>query len=338
MRYKGFIVPRSSVIKRVNNQIINQEARVRLSWMEYYQKTGNARLTCRHFGISPDTFYRWKNRFNKSYPKTLEDNHSSRRPNHLRQPTTPVEVVELIKSLREQYPRWGKEKLIVLLKRQGYLVSSSTVGRTIVRLKQRGYLKEPIINYISAKKRYLRRDWAIRKPKDYQIKLPGDLIQLDTLDIRPLPNVIRKQFTARDVITKWDILEVYGHATSHLTARFLDTLTKRCPYPVTAIQIDGGSEFKGEFEQECKKRGIRLFVLPPRSPKLNGCVERSNRTHTEEFYEVNDFSLDLKELNQQLLEWEKIYNTVRPHQALGYLTPLEYITNLNKLERNVYGI
>jgi len=338
MRYKGFIIPRSSVIRHVGNQVINQEAKTRLAWMEYYQKTGNARLTCRHFGISPDVFYRWKNRFNKGYPKTLEDNRFSRKPYHLRQPTTPIEVVELIKELREHYPRWGKEKLAVLLKREGYIVSSSTIGRTISRLKQRGYLKEPITNYISAKKRYLRRDWAIRKPKDYRIKLPGDLIQLDTLDVRPLPDVIRKQFTARDVITKWDILEVYGHATSHLTARFLDTLITRCPYPITAIQIDGGSEFKGEFEQECKKRGIKLFVLPPRSPKLNGCVERSNRTHTEEFYEVNDFSLDLKELNQQLLEWEKVYNTVRPHQALGYLTPLEYITNLKYLERNVYGI
>ena len=338
MKYKGFIVPRSSVIARISNQVISQEAKTRLSWMEYYHKTGNARLTCRHFGISPDVFYRWKKRFNSHCLKTLEDNRSSRRPHHLRQPITPTNVVELIKSLREQYPRWGKEKLAVLLKRQGYLVSPSTIGRTITRLKQRGYLKEPITNYISAKKRYLKRNWAIRKPKDYQIRIPGDLIQLDTLDVRPIPGVVRKQFTARDVIAKWDTLEVYSNATAHLAARFLDTLTIRFPYPISAIQIDGGSEFKGEFEQECKKRGIKLFVLPPRSPKLNGCVERSNRTHTEEFYEVNNFSLDLKELNQQLLKWEKIYNTVRPHQALGYLTPLEYITNLKKLERNVYGI
>ena len=41
----------------------------------------------------------------------------------------------------------------------------------------------------------------------------------------------------------------------------------------------------GQFEQECKVRGIRLFVLPPRSPKLNGRVERAQRTHRQEYYE-----------------------------------------------------
>ena len=35
----------------------------------------------------------------------------------------------------------------------------------------------------------------------------------------------------------------------------------------------------------------------------------------------NDFSLEVAPLNQELLAWERIYNTVRPHQALGYLPP-----------------
>jgi putative transposase len=56
--------------------------------------------------------------------------------------------------------------------------------------------------------------------------------------------------------------------------------------------------------------------LPPRSPKLNGHVERAQRTHTEEFCGVMDTCFDIAELAQALLEWEKIYNTVRPHQAL----------------------
>ncbi len=88
---------------------------------------------------------------------------------------------------------------------------------------------------------------------------------------------------------------------------------------------NGGSEFQDVFERECQKRGIKLFVLPPRSPKLNGHVERAQRTHTEEFYEVTDSSFEIVELNRALLEWEKVYNTIRPHQALGYLTPLEFL-------------
>jgi len=93
------------------------------------------------------------------------------------------------------------------------------------------------------------------------------------------------------------------------------------PFPIRALQVDGGSEFAAEFEVACPRRGLRLFVLPPRSPKLNGAVERANRTHTEEFYQVTVCSLEMKKLNRELRQWEKIYNTVRPHQSLGYLTP-----------------
>jgi len=345
MKYKGFIVPRRGKLSHISQSVISSEAHTRLSWMDYYFKTGNGRLTCRHFGISPDTFYRWKRKYQKDNLKSLEDDRKSRKPHILRHPQTPVLVVEEIKTLRETYPRWGKEKIYILLKKElikegkeNLLVSVSTVGRTINRLKQRGYLKKPITNYISTKKRYLKRDWAVRKPKDYEVKNIGDLVEVDTLDIRPVPGIVRKQFTARDIISKWDVVEVYGNATATLAAKFLDSLIIRCPFKIKAIQVDGGSEFKAEFEQECKKRNIPLFVLPPHSPKLNGCVERANRTHTEEFYEVNDFSLDIKELNIQLRKWETIYNTVRPHKTLGYLTPQEYVIICKNKERNVYGM
>lgn len=75
----------------------------------------------------------------------------------------------------------------------------------------------------------------------------------------------------------------------------------------------------------CQARGIRLFALPPLSPKVNGKVERANRTHKEEFYQCTDLAADLAELRVALRAWEKTYNTVRPHQALHYLTPEECI-------------
>ena len=153
----------------------------------------------------------------------------------------------------------------------------------------------------------------------------GDLVQLDTLDIRPLPGVVLKHFTAHDVISKWNVVDAYPKATATIAAHFLDILTVRMPFPLRAIQVDGGSEFEAMFEEVCQKRGIKLFVLPPRSPKLNGGVERAHRTHTEEFYEVSDSSFEINELRSELLAWEKIYNTVRPHQALGYLTPLKFV-------------
>jgi len=199
------------------------------------------------------------------------------------------------------------------------------VGRVIRRLKDRGVLKEPIPNYVSAGKRQKARPYARRKPRDYCVSDIGDLVELDTLDIRPLPGVAFKHFTAHDVVSHWNVIGVYNRATAASAAHFLNNLERRMPFPIRAIQVDGGSEFEALFEAECQRRGIKLFVLPPRSPRLNGGVERAHRTHTEEFYEITDSTFDIAELRQELLEWESIYNTVRPHQALGYLTPLAFL-------------
>jgi len=109
-------------------------------------------------------------------------------------------------------------------------------------------------------------------------------------------------------------------------ARVWDTLLDRVPFLVKALRVDGGSEFAAEFEEACQQKELSLFVLPPKSPKLNGHVKRSHRTHNEEFYEVQAESDPLLVLNRQLRHWEKTYNCVRPHQSLAYLTPLEFVT------------
>jgi putative transposase len=303
---------------------LSAQARRRLKWMDYYESHGhNARLACRHFDISPQTFYRWRRRYNPRNLGSLEDR--SRRPRRLRQPTWSPQLAQAVLTLREQYPRWGKDKLVVLLRRQAWLVSTSMVGRILRRLKEQGVLVEPPRQPVSARKRLLIRPYAVRKPKGYRVALPGDLVQVDTLDLRPLPGVVFKHFTARDVVSRWDVLMVASQATAHSAARFLDVLIERMPFCVQGIQVDGGSEFQAAFEEACQQRGIRLFVLPPHSPKLNGHVERAHRTHTEEFYEVADLCWTVAELNREALAWEHVYNTVRPHQALGYKTPKQFL-------------
>jgi transposase InsO family protein len=236
-----------------------------------------------------------------------------------------VELVEAVVGLREQYPRWGKDKLLVLLRSQGYQTSSSTVGRILTYARKRGILVEPTVTPVSAGKRARRRPYGIRKPKDYEANQCGDIVQLDTLDLRPLPGVNLKHFTAHDVRSKWNVMDVYSRATATTATRFLDTIEARMPFAVRAIQVDGGSEFQAVFEEVCQRRGIKLFVLPPRSPKLNGGVERAHRTHTEEFYEVTHNSFDLDDLRRGLLAWETTYNRIRPHQSLGYLTPSQFL-------------
>lgn len=338
MKIRSALVPGAiSLKKRMAD--ITHDAQKRLSWFDYYQEHGrNARKTCVHFDISPDTFYRWKKRYRPADLTSLEE--GSHRPHHLRQPTWTIEMAQAVLVLREKYPRWGKAKLARLLARDGWGIAESMVGRILTYLKRRGLLREPVLSHISARKRSRSRPYAIRKPKEYQAQRPGDIVQVDTMDVRPLPGVAFKHFAARDVVSRWDVLEASHSATSTAAARFIQSILRRMPFEVKAIQVDGGSEFQSVFEETCSSLGIRLFVLPPRSPKLNGCIERSNRTHTEEFYEVTPCDFEMAPLNDALRAWEKTYNTFRPHQALGYLTPQEYLLqncSINGKER-VYGI
>jgi putative transposase len=321
---RSFVIPRSRYLERGAIDV-SQKARQRLRWFDYYRAHGgNAALTCRYFGISRQTFYRWKGRYDPDHLQGLQD--GSHRPHHRRQPTWSAALAERVLALRRQYPRWGKDKLVVLLAREGRSVSTSMVGRILTYLKKRGVLVEPLRRGVRVGGPRPPRPWAVRKPRDWRVEQPGDLVEVDTMDLRPVPGVVLKQFTARDVISRWDVIEVRRRATATAATAFLDTLAQRLPFPLRALQVDGGSEFAAAFEEVCRQRGLPLFVLPPRSPKLNGHVERANRTHTEEFYEVTPCSLQIAQLNQELQEWERTYNTVRPHQALGYRTPQEFLT------------
>ena len=303
---------------------LSRAAQVRLDWMDFYNQNKNVALTCRHFGISRQTFYRWLKRYEPLDLTTLEER--SHCPHHRRRPTWTFLLEGKVLQLRLQFPRWGKDKLAVLLRQQGEAISTSMVGRILVRLRDSGQLREAPRTAVPGSRRRLRpRPYAVRKPKQYAVSRPGDLVQVDTLEVRPVPGVVFKQFTARDVVSRWDVIQAHGRATAFAASQFLETLLHRMPFPVRALQVDGGSEFAAEFERACQQRGLHLFVLPPRSPKLNGAVERANRTHSEEFYQVHPCSLEMNQLNRELRDWERIYNTVRPHQALGYLTPHQFL-------------
>lgn len=143
---------------------------------------------------------------------------------------------------------------------------------------------------------------------------------MDTLDLRPLPGVVLKRFTARDVVSRWDVLEVHTPAPATAAARFHDAIQTRMPFPVRVIQVDGGSEFQAQFERACHERGIRLFVLPPRSPKLPAPTRRSSTGLGPHVDHLSD--------QPTAPGLEGVYNTVRPYQALGYRTPQRYLREL----------
>jgi len=174
MSVYGSIVPGARSLAKLSVEL-SKEARRRLKWLDYYYSHGgNGRLTCRHFDISPQTFYCWKRRYEPHNLKTLE-NHSCR-PKRVRKPTWSPELVEAVLRLREQYPRWGKDKLVILVRRQGFVTSASTVGRILRRLKEREVLREPLGRAVVASKRRPERSYAKPKPRGYDAKGPGDIV------------------------------------------------------------------------------------------------------------------------------------------------------------------
>ena len=112
---------------------LSADAALRLQWFAFaIDHDGNIGLTCRHFGISRSTFFRWAKRFDPLHPETLEEH--SRRPHTFREPETDAQTIALIRRYREEHPLMGKEKIQKhLLEEHGVTVSVSTVGRVIAR-------------------------------------------------------------------------------------------------------------------------------------------------------------------------------------------------------------
>ena len=301
---------------------LTPELEFRLRCVECSYRDGVAVAAAR-FGRSRATVYRWRKQYRPEDLRSLTPR--SRRPRRVRRATWTAEQEQAVLRLREQHPRFGKVKLHHLLRQHGITLSISMIGRILASARRRHLLIEP--HAVRVRRTRPQRPYATRLPKSKrQPSQPGALVQLDTMHLCPLPNLERRQFTAIDVVSRRAVLGVRSRATATTANAFLAELQARMPFPIQGIQVDGGSEFMAEFETACQAQGIALYVLPPRSPKLNGRVERLNGTVRREFWECYEGELDLPTLQQALRQWEVHYNTVRPHQALGYATPQQYLT------------
>ena len=132
------------------------------------------------------------------------------------------------------------------------------------------------------------------------------------------------QFGAVDCFTRKRVVALAPRLTSHHGGEFLKQVVTQFPFQVQAIQSDGGSEFLKEFGARVAELQLTHYFNRPNYPQGNGRIERSFRTDEEEFYQVEDLPTDLGSLEQALLAWNRTYETVRPHQALGYKTPDQF--------------
>ena len=295
---------------------LTEQAKHSIKILDWHRAHGkNASLTARHFGIGRMTLHRWLKRFAKSGVIGL--NEYSTKPKNVRRPASPWPVVSRIVELRKQYPAWSKHKLAAILKREGLIASSSTVGRI---LKRKGLIDKKI----SRKKRNSALHPKARFPKGLRINQEGQMIQMDTKYIMLTGGRKFYQFTAIDVLGKRKVMRVYPSQSSRNGALFLKECLASFPFPIQALQTDNGAPWLKEFDKLCKKLNIPHYFIYPRHPKQNTYVEISHGADEREFYQQGNVCSILSEMQKSIKGWEGVWNTFRPHEALGQLTPEEY--------------
>ncbi|MCF6777521.1 integrase core domain-containing protein, partial [Thiotrichales bacterium 19X7-9] len=147
-------------------------------------------------------------------------------------------------------------------------------------------------------------------------------------------------YTAVDDCTRWRVLEIYTRRTANNTLDFIDKMLEQFPFPIQRIQSDRGREFFAvKVQEKFMEYGIKFRPVKPRSPHLNGKVERSQKTDLEEFYPTVDLS-NFEKLREELGCWQFYYNWQRPHGALNGKTPSQRdseLTNITPLSEEVFA-
>lgn len=276
-------------------------------------------------GISRSTYYRTKRQYERYGMAGLEP--GSKRPKNTRQPSWDAKQESLVLKLRKQEPTWGKNKIHRLMVRDhGMAISVTMVGRIISKLISKGKVESAYFaaNKNKPKRRRIFNKHATRWKYGMKAANPGELVQIDHMTVWSNSRAI-KHFKAICPVSRFMVCEVYANATSRSAAEFLRKVLNEMPFKVSSIQVDGGSEFMRDFESLCKELGVKLLVLPPRSPKLNGNVERCNGVTRDDFYSQYRDIFNVSTIRGHLSAYQSKFNGYRPHQALHNLTPLEYL-------------
>ena len=307
---------------------LSKEAKQRLNWIIYYYEKSNknASLTCRHYGISRKTFYKWFNQFDENNLCTLKNlENKSKVPKKFRQrEITPIQEQRIIE-LRKKYIRYGKLKLQKIYQNKYDETISSWQIQKVIEDKK--LYHNPIKTAKITKKRLETQkkkritELKLNKLSSYK-KTAGYIICLDTIVIH-WNKCKRYIFTAIDKYGKIAYARMYKNKSSKSGEDFLYRLHFLLDGNIPRVGHDNGTEFEQYFKQACEKLNIEQYYSRVRTPKDNPNNERFNRTLQEEFIQLGNFTTDVDKFNENLTEWLVEYNFHRPHQALNYQTPIE---------------
>jgi putative transposase len=301
--------------------------------------------TRRAFGKSRSTIYLWKQKLKQASGKLTALAPGNRAPIRKRRRIVDPFVQDFIVHYRIAHPRADKATIALALanacKSAGVRpVSESTIGRIIHDLKERRLIPKATKLSINGRSGRLvaREPRAIGRKirrKGFTPKLPGDLVQMDTVALF-VDGLKRYIFTALDVKTRFAFACTYPSASSANGSDFLHKFLQVAPFKISHIQTDNGGEFQKHFAHCCQANHLTHFFNYPRHPQSNGHLERFNRTLQEQFaYWHLDELDDIGNFNRPLVEYLLWYNTEKPHRAIGNQPPLRYyldnyISNPNK--------
>jgi transposase InsO family protein len=322
----------------VDEPVLDREVRRRLAVLRHVEEvTGNVAMTCRYFGISRPTYYGWLSRYEEGGVDGLRDRSNGRGP----APTLPAPRWWTRSFTCEHY-HFGPGKIAMYLRRYHDVeISQSGVWRILHRLD---------MGRLPASQRYKRHD---RRWTRYEKQRPGHHVQLDVKFVEPLraraavkaalgapaakPAGRRGkfyQFTAIDDCTRLRVMRIYPRINQKTAIQFVDYVLSQLPFAVETIQTDNGAEFQSTFHWHVLDQGINHTYIKPRTPRLNGKVERSHRIDAEEFYRLLDGVVidDVNIFNAKLKEWQDYYNYHRPHGGLNGQTPYERLRQKTQTE------
>lgn len=319
---------------------LSPEAKKRLKWMYIvkYECAGNISQAANRTGISrtwlSQVHNHWKN--NHEDPRSLEP--GSRAPhNTASRKRIDKKVENKIVEIRKKYQPWGKEKLSVILKRDYRLRAGAGA---VNRYLHKHNLIDPKLSEKNKlawrrKKEKTEMKFKMRPPsiiKDYK---PGALMEKDmklvlkmglftNLDKQRARENFWYQHTLIDSFTRIRAVGLAEDSNSRTAVAVQKQAAGRLPFTIAAINSDNGGENEKDFSAYLEKEKVAQFFSRAGTPTDNPRVERSHLTDEVEFYRHGNICKTFEKQKQKIADWEYRYNYVRPHQALGNLTPMEF--------------
>jgi putative transposase len=102
----------------------------------------------------------------------------------------------------------------------------------------------------------------------------------------------------------------------------------------SAVRIDNGPEFTAQpFVDWCAEHGVATHYIQPGKPDQNAYIERFNRSYRTEVLNAHLFE-SIAELQAVTHQWLGIYNRERPHDSLGRVPPLTFLSRSSSAEKS----